>query len=141
MSSGSPTPRRRSITPTIVGVFYALATLICATAGVSLLEPSGAFAWIWSIKPTAYQQLLAMTPWTGIGFCLLAIAMALTALGCLRRKRWGLTLAVAIFAINGLADAARLFAGEVLEGLIGVLAVAAILYGLSRPSVRLAFNK
>jgi hypothetical protein len=94
---------------------------------------------MWRIKPAAHQQLLAMAPWTGIGFCLLAIAMALTSVGCFRRKRWGWTLA--IFAINGLADGTRLLSGEVLEGLVGVIAAGAILYALSRPNVRRAFEK
>ena len=75
-------PRRRPITPMIVGAFYFLASLICAAAGLSLLLPRGGFDWMWAIKPTAYQQL---------------------------------------FAINGLADASRVLAGEVLEGLIGVI--------------------
>ncbi|MFZ2029964.1 MAG: hypothetical protein WAU68_06640 [Vitreimonas sp.] len=79
---------------------------------------------MWAIKPAAYRQLLVMAPWSGLGFCLLAMAMALTSVGCFRRKRWGWTLAVAIFAINGLADATRFLAGEVFEGLIGVLAPA-----------------
>lgn len=95
---------------------------------------------MWRGKPAAYQQLLSMAPWSGGGFCLLAMAMALTSVGCFQRKRWGWMLAVAIFAINGLADAARLLAGEVLEGLIGVIAAGAILYSLSRPRVRAAFG-
>lgn len=134
-------PRRRPVTPMIVGVFYFSASLICAAAGLSLLLPRGAFDWMWAIKPAAYQQLLVMAPWSGIGFCLLAMAMALTSVGCFRRKPWGWVLAVAIFAINGLADASRVLAGEVLEGLIGVIAAGAILYLLSRPRIRRAFEK
>src|SRR5678809_1270988 len=107
---------RRPITPRIVGAFYCMASLICAAAGASILMPRGTFDWMWAIKPGAYEQLRAVAPWSGLGFCLLALAMALTSIGCFQRKRWGWLLAVAIFAINGLTDAARLFAGEVLEG-------------------------
>ena len=134
-------PPRRPITPMVVGAFYLLASLICAAAGVSLLLPRGGFDWMWTIKPAAYNQLLAMGPWSGIGFCLLAMAMALTSVGGLRRKRWGWLLAVAIFATNGIADAARLLAGEVLEGLIGVIVAGAILYVLSRRQIRRTFEK
>ena len=67
--------------------------------------------------------------------------MALTSVGCFRRKRWGWLLAVAIFALNGLADAVRLLTGAVLEGLIGVIAAGAILYVLSRPKIKRAFEK
>ena len=135
-----PGAPRRPITPPIVGTFYCLAGLVCAAAGASLLLPRGAFVWMWSIKPAAYRQLLAMAPWSGLGFCLLSMAMALTSIGCFKRKRWGWVSAVAIFAINGLADAARLVGGEVFEGFIGVIAASVILYLLSRPRVRLAFD-
>lgn len=124
-----------------MGAFYSLASLICAAAGASLLLPRGVFDWMWAIKPAAYRQLLVMAPWSGLEFCLLAMAMALTSVGCFKRKRWGCVLAVAIFAINGLADATRLAGGEVLEGLIGVIAASAILYVLSRPKIRRAFEK
>ena len=141
MTGNGENPRRWPITPLIVGAFYCLASSICAAARASLLLPRGVFDWMWAVKPAAYQQLLTMAPWTGLGFCLLAVAIAFTSVGCFRAKGWGWTLAVAIFAINGLADAARLFAGEVLEGLIGVIAAGAILFALSRPKVRGAFEK
>jgi hypothetical protein len=38
-------------------------------------------------------------------------------------------------------DAARLFAGEVLEGLIGVIVAGAILYVLSRPKISGVFER
>jgi len=69
------------------------------------------------------------------------MAMALTSVGCFQRKRWGWLLAVEIFATNGLAGAARLLAGEVVEGHIGVIAAGAILYVLSRLKIRRAFEK
>ncbi|MCC6789100.1 MAG: hypothetical protein IT547_14795 [Hyphomonadaceae bacterium] len=72
---------------------------------------------------------------------MLAMAMALTSVGCFQRKRWGWLLAVEIFATNGLAGAARLLAGEVVEGHIGVIAAGAILYVLSRLKIRRAFEK
>ena len=133
-------PPRSPITPIVVGAFYFLASLICAAAGVSLLLPRGALDWMWAIKLAAYEQLRVIAPLTGFGFCLLAVAMALTSVGCFRRKRWGWMLAVVIFSINGLTDAARLFAGDVLEGLVGVVAAGAIVYGLSRPRVRRSFD-
>ncbi len=141
MRAELPIAPHRPIAPLIVGAFYSLASLICVTAGASLLLPRGAFDWMWAIKPAAYRQLLAMAPWSGLGFCLLAVAMTVTAIGCFKRKRWGWVLSVAIFATNGLADAARLLAGEVLEGLIGVIAAGAIVYVLSRPRIRSAFEK
>lgn len=103
--------------------------------------PRGACDWMWAIKPFAYLTLRAIAPWGGIGFLLLAAAMSLTAFGGLQHRRWGWTLAVAIFVVNALADAARLIAGDVLEGLIGTLAAGAIVYALLRPNVSGVFAK
>jgi hypothetical protein len=50
-------------------------------------------------------------------------------------------LAALIFGANGIADAARLLAGEGLEGLIGVIAVGAILYVLSRENITRGIEK
>ena len=136
-----PTIVRRPMTPPILGAFYCLASLICAVASASLLTPRGAFDWMWVIKPEAYAQLRAMAPRSGLGFCLLAVAMALASIGCFWRKRWGWLLAVTIFAINGLADGTRLIAGEFVDGLIGVIAAGTILYVLSRPNIRRVFEK
>lgn len=141
VQAAKPIRPRRPITPLIVGGFYFLACAICSAAAASLLLPGPAFEWMWAIKRPAYQQLLAMAPWSGFGFAALAIAMALTSVGCFQAKRWGWVMAVAIFAVNGVADGARLFAGEVLEGLIGVVTAGAILYALSRPKMRDAFDK
>lgn len=92
-------------------------------------------------SPFAYLTLRAIAPWGGIGFLLLAAAMSLTAFGGLQHRRWGWTLAVAIFVVNALADAVRLIAGDVLEGLIGTLAAGAIVYALLRPNVSGVFAK
>ena len=66
--------------------------------------------------------------------------MAATAYGAMRRKRWGLNLAMLIFTANAAGDAVRGFMGDMLEGAIGVVVAGLILYALSCPQIRSVFT-
>ncbi len=133
--------RGRAWTPLLLGGFFAFATLMCALAGVSLLLPGGALDWIWLIKPEEHNLLMALGPWMGGGFLALAVAMAAASFGTFRRRRWGRWLAMAIFAVNAAADAARISSGAALEGAIGVAVTAFILWWLTRAPVRRLFDR
>src|SRR6185369_8958132 len=117
------------------GSFFAFATAMCALAGASLLTPGGPLDWIWRLKPSEHRQLLEMGPGVGFGFVGLAAVMALASLGSFGRRRWAWPLALAIFAMNALGDAARIPFGA-LEGLAGIVVTAAILWWLARRPVR-----
>lgn len=123
-----------------LGAFFAFATTMCALAGVSLLTPGAALDWIWLLKPAEHQALAALGPWIGWGFLALAVAMAAASWGTFGRRRWGLWLAIVIFAVNAAGDAARIPSGAVWEGAIGVAVTAAILWGLTRARVRATFE-
>jgi hypothetical protein len=71
---------------------------------------------------------------------ILAIVMVSASIGCSRRRKWGWRLAVTIFVINGLSDAGQILMGHILEGAIGVAVAGAILFYLSRPTVRETFT-
>jgi hypothetical protein len=135
--AGAPAPR----TPVVAGVFFAISTLICLAAGASLLTPGGPLEWMWRIKPAEYRQMLAMGPLAGAGFLALALAMAAASAGTFGRRRWGWRLAMGIFAVNGLGDAARIFTGAWTEGIFGVFMAALILWWLARPGVRAVFDR
>lgn len=131
---------RRPVTPIAAGLFFAMATVLTAAAGVSLLTPHGPLDVMWRIKPRDHETLLAMGPLVGFGFCGLSIAMAAASFGCFARLRWGWGLALAIFIVNGLADAARIPFGSPWEGIFGVTVVAVIVWWLTRPRVRDLFR-
>jgi hypothetical protein len=131
---------RKPVTPVVLSWFFALATCLCLAAGISVLAPNTPIRAIWAIKPTEYDQLLDLAPWSGLGFLLLSGAMAATSWGAIRRTRWGWTLAIAIFVINGVGDAARALMGDVVEGLIGVTIAGSIVVALSQRRVRKAFS-
>ena len=133
--------RSAQLTPVFLAGFFALAALICAVAGASLLDPEGPLSPMWRIKPDEYRQMLALGPFAGIGFLTLSTVMAAASVGTARRQRWGWRLGCAIFAVNGLADAARIPFGAVTEGMIGLVAASAILWWLARPAVRAEFAR
>jgi hypothetical protein len=133
--------KARAWTPAVLGAFFVFAAAMCALAGASLLTPGGRLDWIWRVKPDEYRQLVALGPPAGEGFLALALVMALASYGTYRRRHWGWRLAIAIFAVNAAADAARIPLGAALEGAIGVVATGVILWWLLRAKVRAAFER
>jgi hypothetical protein len=131
---------KRPATPILLGAFFAFAAIMACLASLSLLLPDIPLGLIWSFKRAEYAQLLALGPWVGWAFLLLAIAATLASYGSFRRRQWGWVLSLAIFAVNGLGDAIRLMTGAWVEGLIGVCVTAAIVVWLTRPSVRALFK-
>ena len=118
--------------------FFVIAALIAVAAGVSLLVP-GPFDAIWRIKPAEHAVLAVWAPASGVGFLALGGFMAAAAIGLYQRRRWGWRLAIGIFTINGLGDAGRALTGAMLEGLIGVAVAVALIWWLTRRSVRAEF--
>jgi hypothetical protein len=131
---------REPVTPWLLGAFCLFATAMALLAAVTLLNPGTVLDGAWSLKPGAHAELAAMGSWVGYGFAALAIVAIWTARGVLTRRLWGWRLAVAGLAVNGLADAARIPFGAVLEGLTGVAVTGAILWWLTRPRVRALFT-
>jgi hypothetical protein len=123
-----------------IAIFFAVATCILLSVGTALLFPGSIMEAVWRLYPARRALLMPYRLWLGPGFLTLAIAMASASIGCFLKRRWGWWLSVAIFAINGLSDAAQILMGRFLEGGIGVAAAGAILFYLSQPSVRGAFR-
>jgi uncharacterized membrane protein YccC len=56
-------------------------------------------------------------------------------------KPWGWWLAIVIFAANGIGDVLQFVMGRLLEGAFGVVVAGALVFWLTRPSVRAAFGR
>ena len=136
----SPATTRSPLTPVLLTLFFLFGTAMTAFAGASLAIPHGPLARIWRAKPDVYEQLLALGPLVAMGFFALSALMALTVFGVWRRRRWGWMLAVGIFIVNALADAARAIADREWNGLVAVAVVALILWWLLRRDVRAIFT-
>lgn len=121
-------------------IFFAAATCVLVGASGALAFPGSRLEAVWRLYPARRALLMPYRSWLIPGFLALAIPMALASIGCFRHKRWGWRLAVAIFAVNGLGDAAQLATGRFLEGGVGVTVASAILFYLFRPGVRNTFS-
>lgn len=123
----------------LIAIFFAAATCILVGVSAALAFPGSQFEAIWRLYPARRALLIPYGHWLVPGFLALAITMAAASIGCFRRSRWGWRLAVGIFAVNGLGDAAQLAMGRILEGAVGVAVTSVILMYLFRPGVRRAF--
>ena len=126
-------------TPLLLGVFFALATLILVDVSMALFFPGTAVEIVWKVYEARRTLLMPYRVWLAPGFLALAVAMASTSIGYFSRRAWGRLLAIAIFAVNGLGDVVQLLIGHILEGAIGVTAAGLLIYWLTRLRVKEAF--
>lgn len=128
-------------TPWALALFFAAAAVLLIVAGITLLAPGGPLDAVWLVAEEKHARLTPYAGLIGPAFFLLAIVMAITALGCAGRRRWGWWLAVIALAVNGIGDASEMLAGRVAEGLFGVVAAALVLAWLTRRPVRAEFPR
>jgi hypothetical protein len=88
--------------------FFIAATIVAALASFTTLVTGTAADSIWKLKENGYHQMLHHRIPIGLGFALLAVLLALTAIGWARRRRWGWLLSALIFGANLAADLAAL---------------------------------
>ena len=125
---------------TAFGLFLAFGTTMALLGATTLLFSGTALDRVWRLNPRAHQELAPFGKTAGVGFALLAAALALTAVGWFRRRSWGWRLAVALVATQVLGNLFNLFRGRVLEGAVGItIAAALLLYLLSQP-IRFLFR-
>ena len=127
-------------TPLLLAVFSAAAAVLLVVTGLSLLVPGGPLDAIWRVAESKHSLLLPYGGLVGAAFLLLAIIAVVASVGCYRRRRWGWAIAVAALAVNGIGDAAQIFAGRPVEGIFGVAIAAVILFWLTRKTVRDQFS-
>jgi hypothetical protein len=123
----------------LIAMFFAVATCVLVGVGTALLWPESKLEIIWALYPARRSLLMPYRVWLGPGFLALAIVMLSASIGCFRHRKWGWSLAVGIFLVNGASDTGQMLLGHFLEGGIGVAVAGAILLYLSRPRVRTTF--
>jgi hypothetical protein len=122
------------VTPIVVGIFSALAALIAAAAGATLLFPGTPLDVIWSIRQDdTHQQMLALGWPVGLGLWIVALVAFICALGSFQRRAWAWWIAVIGMIVNGVSDLGRMATGGVVEGMVGVVVASLIVYWLTRP--------
>jgi hypothetical protein len=123
----------------LLAIFFDLASLILFATGIALLCPGTAFDTIWLLAPERAWTLMPYRLWLGPLFLVLALPVACTSYGFFRQKAWARTLAIAIFAANGLGDAAQAASGHLLTGLLGVCIAGLVLLFLTDRAVSATF--
>src|SRR6266571_1722012 len=114
-----------------VGIFLFLGALMAFLAGTTLIWRGTALDRLWVLNAPAYKQLAPFGTTAGALFLLLGTTLTAAGLGWLRRRIWGLRLAVVIIGAQVLGNIVRGGAGS-------AIAVALLIY-LLRPKVRAAF--
>jgi hypothetical protein len=123
----------------LLAIFFDLASLILFSVGIALLWPGTAFDVIWMLWPERAWTLMPYGLWLGPLFLAFAVPVACASYGFFRQRAWARILAIAIFAANGVGDAAQAIAGHLLTGLLGVCIAGLVLLFLTDKTVRATF--
>ena len=126
---------------TAVGIFLVFGAVMATLAGTSLRWPRTYLDDIWILNPPAHRELAPYGPVVGLLFLLLGATLAVAAAGWFKRRLWGWWRAVAVIAIQVLGDLVNAFSGRAVEGAIGVTIAGLLLFYLTRPQVRAAFDR
>jgi hypothetical protein len=124
---------------TAVGIFLFFGAGMACFAAFSLVRRGTALDRLWSLNPTAYQQLAPLGGWVAILFLLIAVALAVAGIGWFLRQLCGWKLAILIIATQVLGDVVNCIRGDWLRGGVGVVVAGALLLFLLRSRVRAAF--
>src|SRR5690348_11508799 len=103
---------RPPIPLTAVGAFLFFGAVMASFAGFTLIWQGTPLDRMWRLNPVAHEQLAPLGNLVGIPFLLLAVALALAAIGWFRRRFWGWVLAVVIIAIQLAGDLFNLVRGD-----------------------------
>ncbi|HEX4534956.1 MAG TPA: hypothetical protein VH000_12040 [Rhizomicrobium sp.] len=124
----------------VLAAFFLTAATILLATGLALLVPGTFLDAIWHLYEYRRAQLMPYGFVIGPVFLLLALLAWATAIGCWRRRRWGIWLAIGIFVDNAIGYIVQLFSGHWIEGGIGLVVSGLLVFGLLELSVRAKFR-
>ena len=124
---------------TAIGVFLFFGAIMATLAATTLLWRGTDLDRLWTLNPTAYNQLAPLGRIVGILFLVLGAALTTAAIGWFRRRLWGWRLAVVIISTQVLGDIVNCVRGDWLRGGTGVIIAGALLLFLLQPRIRAAF--
>ena len=122
-----------------IGIFLLFGATMACIAGITLVHRGTVLDRMWALNPGAYRELAPFGRTVGIPFLLLAVALAVSGLGWLKRQRWGWQVAVFIIAIQVFGDFVNVVRGHLVQGGAGMAIAGALLYYMLRPNIRAAF--
>ncbi len=125
---------------TAIGIFLVFGAAMASLAGITLVWPGTILDRVWALNPRAYGQLVSYGVPAGILFLLLAVALAVAALGWLKRQRWGWRLAVVLIGTQVLGDFLNIFSGHILQGAVGVTIAGVLFIYMTRARLSSTFS-
>jgi hypothetical protein len=134
---GAIGPKPRGFTA--IGVFLFFGAVMANLAATTLLRRGTPLDRLWSLNPTAYNQLAPLGGIVGIFFLALAATLITAGIGWFRRRLWGWRLAVVIISTQVAGDVINCVRGDWLRGGTGVIIAGALLLFLLQPRIRAAF--
>jgi hypothetical protein len=124
-----------------IGVFFVFGATMAAYAALTLAFPGTPLDALWALNKGGHQGLLWLGRIAAIPFMVLSVALACTAVGWFRRRRWGWILGVTVIGINMAGDLSQVAMGERLKGVVGVVIAGAVLIYMTRPAIKRIFSK
>jgi len=124
---------------TAIGVFLFFGAIMATLAATTLQWRGTDLDRLWTLNPTAYNQLAPLGRIVGILFSVLGAALTTAAIGWFRRRLWGWRLAVVIISTQVLGEIVNCVRGDWLRGGTGVIIAGALLLFLLQPRIRAAF--
>jgi uncharacterized membrane protein (DUF2068 family) len=121
---------------TALSIFFLAGALISLTASISLLFPNSFLLPIWRLNPRAQVAFASIGWWAIVLMLLVCVACLVAGIGLWRGARWGHRVAVAMIAINLIADIVNTVLGTEPRAIIGVPIAALILWYLLSKRVR-----
>ena len=125
---------------TAIGVFLFFGAVMASLASTTLLRRGTPLDRLWSLNPTAYNQLAPLGGIVGILFLVLAATLITAGIGWFRRRLWGWRLAVVVIATQVLGDVVNCVRGDRLRGGTGVIIAGALLLFLLQPRIGASFS-
>ena len=137
MDPGAP---NRPLGFAAIGALFVFGAAMATYAAVTLLIPGTFLDALWALNKRGHAGLALLGRGAVLLFAVLAVALALAAVGWFRRKYWGWMLAITIIAINATGDLINAAMGEWLRGAVGLGIAGLLLVYLTRPGVRNHFK-
>ncbi len=123
-----------------LAAFFFIATGVLFATGAALIVPGSPLDAVWHLYEYRRVQFMPFRWALGPVFLVLSLITGVTAVGCVRRRRWGLWFAIGIFVDNGLGYVYQLATGNFVQGAIGLVISALLVFAVLELMARGGFD-
>ena len=131
----------RPLAVTFLIVLFAIGTVACLFAVITLMFPGSFLDVAWRVNPRAYEDFTRLAGWSVVLMSAVFVACLLTAMGLWRRREWGYWLAMVMLITNLIGDAINVITGNEQRAVVGIPIVLILLLYLMRRNTREYFRQ